>query len=98
MHDVLNDLGKYVCGDIYFRLEVDQAKCTQKTARYFSVAMNNKQHFDEFGTLSDTKRLRTFMPTIRIMNEYYNSWHCNMSIPELFSKFKFLRVLSLSLL
>jgi len=98
MHDVLNDLGKYVCGDIYFRLEVDQAKCTQKTARYFSVAMNNKQHFDEFGTLCDTKRLRTFMPTIRIMNEYYNSWHCNMSIPELFSKFKFLRVLSLSLL
>ncbi|KAL2971788.1 hypothetical protein AAZX31_15G216700 [Glycine max] len=97
MHDVLNDLGKYVCGDIYFRLEVDQAKCTQKTARYFSVAMNNKQHFDEFGTLCDTKRLRTFMPTIRIMNEYYNSWHCNnMSIPELFSKFKFLRVLSLS--
>ncbi|KAG5117493.1 hypothetical protein JHK84_043606 [Glycine max] len=57
MHDVLNDLGKYVCGDIYFRLEVDQAKCTQKTARYFSVAMNNKQHFDEFGTLCDTKRL-----------------------------------------
>ncbi|RZB65900.1 putative disease resistance RPP13-like protein 1, partial [Glycine soja] len=92
MHDVLNDLGKYVCGDIYFRLEVDQAKCTQKTARYFSVAMNNKQHFDEFGTLCDTKRLRTFMPTIRIMNEYYNSWHCNMSIPELFSKFKFLRL------
>ncbi|XP_028186566.1 putative disease resistance RPP13-like protein 1 [Glycine soja] len=38
MHDLLNDLAKYVCGDIYFRLEDDQAKNIPKTTRHFSVA------------------------------------------------------------
>eukprot|EP00256_Glycine_max_P066894 XP_025981489.1 putative disease resistance RPP13-like protein 1 isoform X2 [Glycine max] len=97
MHDLLNDLAKYVCGDIYFRLRVDQAKCTQKTTRHFSVSMITERYFDEFGTSCDTKKLRTFMPTWWGMNEYYDrSWNCKMSIHELFSKFKFLRVLSLS--
>ena len=63
MHDLLNDLAKYVCGDIYFRLRVDQAKCTQKTTRHFSVSMITERYFDEFGTSCDTKMLRTFMPT-----------------------------------
>ncbi|KAH1210607.1 hypothetical protein GLYMA_15G233400v4 [Glycine max] len=96
MHDLLNDLAKYVCGDIYFRLRVDQAKCTQKTTRHFSVSMITERYFDEFGTSCDTKKLRTFMPTRRRMNEDHWSWNCNMLIHELFSKFKFLRVLSLS--
>ncbi|KAG4950200.1 hypothetical protein JHK86_043439 [Glycine max] len=96
MHDLLNDLAKYVCGDIYFRLRVDQAKCTQKTTRHFSVSMITERYFDEFGTSCDTKKLRTFMPTSWRMNEHYSSWNCKMSIHELFSKLKFLRVLSLS--
>ncbi|KAL5159579.1 putative disease resistance RPP13-like protein 1 [Glycine soja] len=96
MHDLLNDLAKYVCGDIYFRLRVDQAKCTQKTTRHFSVSMITERYFDEFGTSCDTKKLRTFMPTRWRMNEDHWSWNCNMLIHELFSKFKFLRVLSLS--
>ncbi|KAG4947328.1 hypothetical protein JHK87_043335 [Glycine soja] len=103
MHDLLNDLAKYVCGDIYFRLRVDQAKCTQKTTRHFSVSIITEPYFDEFGTSCDTKKLRTFMPTSRRMNEtgwsldeYHTSWNCKMSIHELFSKLKFLRVLSLS--
>ncbi|RZB65904.1 disease resistance protein RGA2-like [Glycine soja] len=96
MHDLLNDLAKYVCGDIYFRLRVDQAKCTQKTTRHFSVSMITERYFDEFGTSCDTKKLRTFMPTSWRMNENHSSWNCKMSIHELFSKLKFLRVLSLS--
>ncbi|RZB65926.1 putative disease resistance RPP13-like protein 1 isoform A [Glycine soja] len=103
MHDLLNDLAKYVCGDIYFRLRVDQAKCTQKTTRHFSVSIITEPYFDEFGTSCDTKKLRTFMPTSRRMNEtgwsldeYHTSWNCKMSIHELFSKLKFLHVLSLS--
>ncbi|KRH13355.1 hypothetical protein GLYMA_15G233100v4 [Glycine max] len=90
MHDLLNDLAKYVCGDSYFRLRVDQAKCTQKTTRHFSVSMITERYFDEFGTSCDTKKLRTFMPTS------HWPWNCKMSIHELFSKLKFLRVLSLS--
>uniref|UniRef100_K7MDB7 Disease resistance RPP13-like protein 1 n=1 Tax=Glycine max TaxID=3847 RepID=K7MDB7_SOYBN len=96
MHYLLNDLTKYVCGDIYFRLGVDGEKSTQKITRHFSVAINNKQCFNGFATSCDTKKLRTFMPTRWRMNEYHYSWNCNMSIHELFSKFKFLRVLCLS--
>ncbi|KHN20833.1 Putative disease resistance RPP13-like protein 1 [Glycine soja] len=96
MHDLLNDLAKYVCGDIYFRLGVDREKSTQKTTRHFSFSVITKGDFDEFGTSCDTKKLRTFMPTRWRMNEYHWSWNCNMSIPKLFSKLKFLRVLSLS--
>ncbi|KHN20832.1 Putative disease resistance RPP13-like protein 1 [Glycine soja] len=95
MHDLLNDLAKYVCGDIYFMMEVDQAKIAQKATRHFSVYVNHLQAFDGFGTSCDTERLRTFMPTHRNMNGY-SYWHCKMLIHELFSKFKFLRVLSLS--
>ncbi|KAL5159548.1 putative disease resistance RPP13-like protein 1 [Glycine soja] len=94
MHKLLNDLAKYVGGDIYFMLEVDQTKIAQKATRHFSVAVN--QPFDGFGTSCDTERLRTFMPTHRNMNGNYHDWQCKMSIHELFSKFKFLRVLSLS--
>ncbi|KAH1217435.1 putative disease resistance RPP13-like protein 1 [Glycine max] len=94
MHDLLNDLAKYVCGDICFRLGVDRAKSTPKTTRHFSVAINHVQYFDGFGASYDTKRLRTFMPTSGGMN-FLCGWHCNMSIHE-FSRFKFLHVLSLS--
>ncbi|KAG4957689.1 hypothetical protein JHK85_044069 [Glycine max] len=96
MHDLLNDLAKYVHGDIYFRLGVDREKSTQKITRHFSFSVITKRYFDEFETSCDTKKLRTFMPTSRRMNETYWSWNCKMSIHELFSNLKFLRVLSLS--
>ena len=102
MHDLLNDLAKYVSGDIYFRLGVDEeGKSTQKIIRYFSVSIITKQCFGGFATSCDDKRLRTFMPTSRVMNRTttitdFHDWQCKMSIQELFSKLKFLRVLSLS--
>ncbi|KHN35303.1 Putative disease resistance RPP13-like protein 1 [Glycine soja] len=91
------EVGQQYFNDLLSRLRVDQAKCTQKTTRHFSFSVITKGDFDEFGTSCDTKKLRTFMPTWWGMNEYYDrSWNCKMSIHELFSKFKFLRVLSLS--
>ncbi|CAJ1978022.1 unnamed protein product [Sphenostylis stenocarpa] len=97
MHDLLNDLAKYVGGDIYFRWEVDHAKEIQKITRHLSLELiTYNQKFDGFGTLCDTKRLRTFVPKTRSEKYIYHSWHCNMSIHELFSKFKLLRILSLS--
>ncbi|KAL2979482.1 hypothetical protein AAZX31_13G175200 [Glycine max] len=96
MHDLLNDLAKYVSEDMCFRLEVDQAKTIPKATRHFSVVVNDYRYFEGFGTLYDTKRLHTFMSTTdcRDSHEYY--WRCRMSIHELISKFKFLRFLSLS--
>ncbi|KHN46955.1 putative disease resistance RPP13-like protein 1 [Glycine soja] len=96
MHDLLNDLAKYVGGDIYFRLEDDQAKSIPKTARHFSFETNDIYCYDEeLGSLHDVERFRTFMPTSKSMDFLYYSWYCKMSIHQLFSKFKFLRVLSL---
>ncbi|XP_028191248.1 putative disease resistance RPP13-like protein 1 [Glycine soja] len=97
MHDLLNDLAKYVCGDICFRLEEDQAKNIPKTTRHFSVATYQVKCFEGFGTLYDAERLRTFMSSSEKMKIHnYHRWHCKMSTHELFSEFKFLRVLSLS--
>ncbi|KAG4977429.1 hypothetical protein JHK86_036903 [Glycine max] len=97
MHDLLNDLAKYVCGDICFRLEDDQVTNIPKTTRHFSVASNYVKCFDGFRTLYNAERLRTFMSSSEEMSfHYYNRWQCKMSTDELFSKFKFLRVLSLS--
>ncbi|RDX96337.1 putative disease resistance RPP13-like protein 1, partial [Mucuna pruriens] len=94
MHDLLNDLAKYVCGDFCFRLGVDKAESIPKTTRHFSFAINHDHNFDVFWGLSDAERLRTFMPTNVEFN--FGSWLCKMKISELFSKFKFLRNLSLS--
>ncbi|KAL2979443.1 hypothetical protein AAZX31_13G173400 [Glycine max] len=105
MHDLLNDLAKYVCRDICFRLEDDQAKNIPKTTRHFSVASDHVTCFDGFRTLYNAERLRTFMPLSeeRSFRNYHpiyaikrSRWYCKMSTRELFSKFKFLRVLSLS--
>jgi len=35
MHDLLNDLAKYVCGDFCFRLKFDKGNCIPKTTRLF---------------------------------------------------------------
>jgi len=96
MHDLLNDLAKYVGGDIYFRWEVDQVEKIQNVTRHFSIELGDNKYFDGFGTLCNTERLRTFMPTSKRVNDFGYRWHCYMSIHELFSKFKFLRILSLS--
>jgi len=89
MHDLLNDLAKYVCEDTCFRLGVDKAKGIPKTTRHFTFATNHVEYFDGFGSIRDVERLHTFMPADW-------SWHCKMSTDDLFSKFKFLRVLSVS--
>jgi len=88
MHDLLHDLAKYVGGGIYFRWEVNQKEKIQKITRHFSVELGYGQYFDGFGTLCNTERLHTFMPTGRNLN-YFCRWDINMSIHALFSKLSF---------
>ncbi|XP_027909234.1 putative disease resistance protein At3g14460 [Vigna unguiculata] len=61
MHDLLNDLAKYVGGGIYFMWEFDKTEKIQKVTRHFSVELGYKQHFDGFGKLCNTEKLRTFI-------------------------------------
>jgi len=86
MHDLLNDLAKYVSGEMCYMLGVDRPGSVPKTTRHFSM-VKNPVECDEYKSLRDAKRLRTFLSV---------SGNCGMSIQELISNFKFLRLLSLS--
>ncbi|KAL2335106.1 hypothetical protein Fmac_016319 [Flemingia macrophylla] len=94
MHDLLNDLAKYICGDICFRLGVDKAKSMPKISRHLSLELNDDSVFDGFESSYDAKRLHTFIPIRREME--FTTWECQIPIHELLSKFKSLRVLSFS--
>ncbi|XP_027909774.1 putative disease resistance protein At3g14460 isoform X1 [Vigna unguiculata] len=89
MHDLLNDLAKYVSDGIYIRLGVDELKGIHKTTRHLSFS-TTRSLFDGFGSLIDTQKLHTFIPT-----SWYWSWKM-LADDNFVSKFKFMRVLSLS--
>nr|AAK61315.1 NBS-LRR resistance-like protein B8 [Phaseolus vulgaris]AAK61319.1 NBS-LRR resistance-like protein B8 [Phaseolus vulgaris] len=91
MHDLLNDLAKYVCADFCFRLKFDNEKCMPKTTCHFSFEFLDVESFDGFESLTNAKRLRSFLP---ISETWGASWHFKISIHDLFSKIKFIRVLS----
>ena len=95
MHDLLNDLAKYVCGDFCFRLKFDKGNCIPKTSRHFSLSFLDTEYFDALGSLTDAERLRSFLPLTS--NAFYENLPCQFKVltHELFSKLKFLRVLSL---
>jgi len=91
MHDLLNDLAKYVCADFCFRLKFDKGRCIPKTTRHFSFELRDVKSFDGFESLIDAKRLRSFLP---ISKFWEIQWHFKISIQDLFSKIKFIRMLS----
>ncbi|KHN23474.1 Putative disease resistance RPP13-like protein 1 [Glycine soja] len=95
MHDFLNDLAKYVSGDICFRWGVDEEENIPKTTRHFSFVITDFQYFDGFDSLYYAQRLRTFMPISRTTS-FIDKWDCKILTHEFFSMFKFLRVLSFS--
>nr|KYP47719.1 Putative disease resistance RPP13-like protein 1 [Cajanus cajan] len=96
MHDLLNDLAKYACGDICFRLGIDKAESIPKTTRHFSFGFNDLRSFDWFeSSYYAAKRLHTFI-LMQEVGFFFFDWGCMISIHDLFSRFKSLRILSLS--
>nr|ACJ22815.1 NBS-LRR type putative disease resistance protein CNL-B18 [Phaseolus vulgaris]ACZ74714.1 CNL-B18 [Phaseolus vulgaris] len=91
MHDLLNDLAKYVCADFCFRLKFDKGQCIPETTRHFSFEFHDIKSFDGFGSLSDAKRLRSFL---QFSQATTLQWNFKISIHDLFSKIKFIRMLS----
>ncbi|CAK8561099.1 unnamed protein product [Lathyrus sativus] len=85
MHDLLNDLTKYACGDFYFTFNDEESHILRNTFKPSKV----------FETLPNANRLRTYLPlsTCDTSSNYRMS---STLMQELFSKFKFFRVLSLS--
>jgi len=114
MHDLLNELAKYICADFCFRLKFDKGQCIPKITRHFSFKFYDIEKFDGLESLTYAKRLRSFLPLtkyrtlelghspriskivittiIRAFNQY--PWQFKISIHDLFSKIKFIRVLS----
>ncbi|RDX76757.1 putative disease resistance RPP13-like protein 1, partial [Mucuna pruriens] len=90
MHDLLNDLAKFVSGDICFRFGVDKPEGIPKI-RHFLFVTDDDQSANEFGNLCYPKSLRTYMHMHqRVLDGEISGIH------DLFPKFKFLRVLSLT--
>ncbi|XP_027925354.1 putative disease resistance RPP13-like protein 1 [Vigna unguiculata] len=96
MHDLLNDLAKYVCADFCFRLKFDKGSCIPNTTRHFSFSFGDVEYFDGLGNLTDAKRLRSFHSITNNCSYKFNPCQFNILVHELFSKFKFLHVLSLN--
>ncbi|KAK8469933.1 hypothetical protein PHAVU_004G013200 [Phaseolus vulgaris] len=91
MHDLLNDLAKLVSVDFCFMLKLHKGGCIPNKTRHFSFEVRDVEGFDGFGILSDAKRLRSFLP---ILENRVSEWHIKNSIHDLFSKIKFIRMLS----
>ncbi|XP_057453690.1 putative disease resistance protein At3g14460 isoform X2 [Lotus japonicus] len=98
MHDLLNDLAKYVSGDFAYRLEVEEAQNISKMIRHFSFLRSKYEASERFDALYNTNRLRTFLPLGRNANVLFRSpfWISDVLVHALVSKFKYLRALSFS--
>lgn len=77
MHDLLNDLAKYVCGDFCFTLKDGEAQKVLKMTRHFSFLRNSREASKRFETLYNANRLHTFLPLSMKPKEI--SWKCWMS-------------------
>ncbi|KAB1224940.1 putative disease resistance RPP13-like protein 1 [Morella rubra] len=93
MHDLINDLARFVSGEICFRLEDDNSIEISEKTRHFSYVMALGDLFKRSDILRKAKRLRTFLP-LYLPDEFY----ClsNKVRRELLINLRCLRVLSLS--
>ncbi|XP_059442949.1 putative disease resistance RPP13-like protein 1 [Corylus avellana] len=93
MHDLVNDLAKFVSGQFIFRLEgVSFCRIVNKT-RHLSYFRTRFDNFKKFEALYKVKRLRTFLPLeFSILDNNLSKKVLNDLLPKL----RCLRVLSLS--
>ncbi|KAJ9685622.1 hypothetical protein PVL29_017601 [Vitis rotundifolia] len=99
MHDLINDLAKFVGGEICFSLEENlegnQQQTISKKARLSSFIRGRYDVFKKFEAFYGMEYLRTFiaLPTDASWRLY---WLSNKVLEELMPKLRCLRVLSLS--
>jgi Leucine-rich repeat (LRR) protein len=97
MHDLVNDLAKFVSGQFTFRLEVDNSHEIVNKTRHFSYFRRGFGHdnFKRFEALYEATRLHTFLPLELSPDLGY--FFLTKRVPlDLLPKLRCLRVLSLS--
>lgn len=95
MHDLINDLAKFVSGKFCIRLEDDNTcNVTQKT-RYFSYLRTRHDALKRFETIYEAKLLRAFLPVSFLDYWIYEEIDSKV-MHDLLPMLERLRVLSLS--
>ncbi|KAG7947485.1 hypothetical protein I3843_14G097400 [Carya illinoinensis] len=61
MHDLINDLAKFVYGEFTFRLEVDSSDQIVNKTRHVSYVRTDYENFKKFEPLQEATQLRTFL-------------------------------------
>ncbi|KAJ9129012.1 hypothetical protein P3X46_034227 [Hevea brasiliensis] len=98
MHDLINDLAKFVSGEFFFQLEEgDNSLKIVRRTRHFSYAKSEPDFFKKFPGICEAKLLRTFI----YMEPYTEQWQSSSYIRDqvthdLLPTLSRLRVLSLS--
>ncbi|KAJ7982361.1 Disease resistance protein [Quillaja saponaria] len=95
MHDLLNDLAKFVSGEFCFRLEGEEAQNIATKTRHFSYLQVQFEGCKRFDSLYEADRLRTFLP-LYFSRERIYCWMSSKITHDLLSTKKCLRSLSLS--
>ncbi|PRQ55011.1 putative P-loop containing nucleoside triphosphate hydrolase, leucine-rich repeat domain, L [Rosa chinensis] len=92
MHDLVGDLARWAAGDTFCRLEdKPHGRCSAKT-RNLTYISGKFDGVKRFGTFSEAKRLRTFLP-LSVSNGYEN-YLTRYATFDLLPQLKYLRVLS----
>jgi Leucine-rich repeat (LRR) protein len=95
MHDLVNDLAKYVSGQFTFRLGVDNSHEILNKTRHLSYITKPFNNFTKFEALYVASRLRTFFP-LNFQPVSFEMYLTKSVSLDLLPKLRCLRVLSLS--
>ncbi|XP_059440706.1 putative disease resistance RPP13-like protein 1 [Corylus avellana] len=96
MHDLVNDLAKFVSGQFTFRLEVDNSQEISNKTRYLSYFRNEFDNLKKFEVLYEATRLHTFLP-LELSPSSHDDYFLTKKVPlDLLPILSSLRVLSLS--
>jgi Leucine-rich repeat (LRR) protein len=95
MHDLVNDMAKFVSGQFTFRVEVDHSHEVVSKTRHCSYVRNTFNNCKKFESLYEATRLQTFLPLEFSPN--HNHFFLSKRVTlDLLPKLRCLRVLSLS--
>ncbi|XP_059440504.1 putative disease resistance protein At3g14460 [Corylus avellana] len=95
MHDLVNDLAKFVSGQFTFRLEVDHPHEKMKKTRHLSYFRRKFNNFEKFKVLYEVTQLHTFL-TLGLLQDHDHNYLTKRVPLDLSPKLRCLRVISLS--